>query len=61
MGTIKLNLPTEARTRRLQHAEQRAQNAPENILIPLVLQIFPSMFIVLLYPAVTKFSQALGS
>jgi tight adherence protein C len=60
MGTIMRNLAAETRKRRRQHAEERAHKAPVKMLFPLVLLMFPSMFIVLLYPAVTKFSQALG-
>lgn len=60
MGTIMRNLASETRKRRRQHAEERAHKAPVKMLFPLVLLMFPSMFIVLLYPAVQKFSQALG-
>jgi tight adherence protein C len=60
MGTIMRNLAVETRKRRKQHAEERAHKAPVKMLFPLVLLMFPSMFIVLLYPAVQKFSAALG-
>jgi len=60
MGTIMRNLAIETRKRRKQHAEERAHKAPVKMLFPLVLLMFPSMFIVLLYPAVQKFSAALG-
>jgi tight adherence protein C len=60
MGTIMRNLATETRKRRRQHAEERAHKAPVKMLFPLVLLMFPSMFIVLLYPAVQKFTEALG-
>jgi tight adherence protein C len=60
MGTIMRNLAAETRKRRRQHAEERAHKAPVKMLFPLVLLMFPSMFIVLLYPAVQKFSQAIG-
>jgi tight adherence protein C len=60
MGTIMRNLATETRKRRKAHAEERAHKAPVKMLFPLVLLMFPSMFIVLLYPAVQKFSEALG-
>jgi tight adherence protein C len=60
MGSIMRNLAAETRKRRRQHAEERAHKAPVKMLFPLVLLMFPSMFIVLLYPAVQKFSQALG-
>jgi tight adherence protein C len=60
MGTIMRNLAAETRKRRRAHAEERAHKAPVKMLFPLVLLMFPSMFIVLLYPAVQKFTQALG-
>jgi tight adherence protein C len=60
MGTIMRNLAAETRKRRRQHAEERAHKAPVKMLFPLVLLMFPSMFIVLLYPAVQKFTQAFG-
>jgi tight adherence protein C len=60
IGTILRNLATEMRKRRRQSAEERAQKAPIKILFPLVFLIFPSMFIVLLYPAVHTFMQSMG-
>jgi tight adherence protein C len=60
MGAIMRNLAAETRKRRKQFAEERAHKAPVKMLFPLVLLMFPSMFIVLLYPAVQKFSEALG-
>jgi tight adherence protein C len=61
MGTIMRNLATETRKRRRARAEERAHKAPVKMLFPLVLLMFPSMFIVLLWPAVQKFSEALGT
>lgn len=52
IGTMMRNLALEMRTRRRQTAQERVQKAPLKMLFPLVFLIFPSMFIVLLYPAV---------
>ena len=60
IGTIMRNLAVEMRKRRRQAAEERAQKAPIKILFPLVFLIFPAMFIVLLYPAIHSFGEALG-
>ncbi|OEF96193.1 type II secretion system F family protein [Desulfuribacillus alkaliarsenatis] len=45
----------EVRERRRQRAEEEAMKAPIKILFPLVLFIFPSIFIVLLGPAIIQF------
>jgi tight adherence protein C len=52
IGTMLRNLALEMRTRRRQAAQERVQKAPLKMLFPLIFLIFPSMFIVLLYPAV---------
>jgi len=52
IGTMMRNLAVEMRTRRRQGAEERVQKAPLKMLFPLIFLIFPSMLIVLLYPAV---------
>jgi len=54
------NLAIEMRKRRRAVAEQRAQKAPIKLLFPLILLIFPAMFIVLLGPAVYALSKAFG-
>jgi tight adherence protein C len=50
----------QLRIRRRQLAEEKARKAPIKMLIPLVLLIFPAMFVVLLAPAVLQFMIALG-
>jgi len=47
----------EVRERRRQRAEEAAMKAPIKILFPLVLFIFPSIFIVLLGPAILQFME----
>ncbi len=45
----------EMRTQRKQRAEEEAMKAPIKMLFPLVLFVFPSLFIVLLGPALIQF------
>lgn len=52
MGQIMRNLAHEMRSRRRATAEERAQKTPVKMLFPLVFLIFPSLFIVLMTPAV---------
>jgi tight adherence protein C len=52
MGQIMRNLSHEMRSRRRSSAEERAQKTPIKMLFPLVFLIFPSLFIVLMAPAV---------
>ena len=60
IGMILRNLASEMRKRRRAYAEERAQKAPIKMLFPLVLLIFPSLFIVLLYPALSEIGKAFG-
>jgi tight adherence protein C len=61
VGKIMRDLADEMRKRRKQRAEERAQKAPTKMLFPLVLLIFPAMFVVLLGPAVVQLLQSLDS
>jgi tight adherence protein C len=60
IGDIMRGLAVEARARRRTAAEERAHKAPIKLLFPLVLLIFPSIMIILLYPALHNITQALG-
>jgi tight adherence protein C len=50
----------ELRTKRRQVAEERAAKLAVKLLIPILLFIFPSMFIVMLAPALFHITEALG-
>jgi tight adherence protein C len=61
IGEIMRGLATEARANRRSAAEERAHRAPVKLLFPLVFLIFPSILIVLLYPALHNVTQTLGA
>ena len=46
----------EIRRQRRQKAEEEAMKAPIKMLLPLVALVFPSLFIVLLGPAILQFA-----
>jgi tight adherence protein C len=60
IGQIMRDLAQEMRRRRRAVAQEKAQKAPIKILFPLILLIFPAMFVILLGPALAMFLQALG-
>jgi tight adherence protein C len=60
IGPIMRNLATDMRRRRRQAAQERVQKTPIKMLFPLMFLIFPSLFIVLLYPAMYTILHELG-
>jgi tight adherence protein C len=58
-GQVMRSLAHEMRARRKARAQEKAQKAPVLMLFPLVFLIFPSMFIVLMTPAVINLVHAL--
>ena len=59
-GQIMRSLSHEMRARRKAMAEEKAQKAPILMLFPLVFLIFPSMFIVLMTPAILNLIHSLS-
>jgi tight adherence protein C len=60
IGQILRNLALEMRKRRRAAAEERAQKAAIKILFPLVILIFPAMFVIILAPALYRIMDTLS-
>jgi tight adherence protein C len=60
IGAMLRNVASETRKRRRGLARERAQRAPLKLIFPLVLLIFPAMFLVLMFPAAYNIARALG-
>ncbi len=60
MGSVLRNQASQIRQKRKQRAQEKAQKAPVKIMIPLVFFIFPSIFIIILGPAVIKILDIFG-
>lgn len=59
IGGVLRNQSQQIRQKHRQRAEEKAQKAPVKIMIPLVFFVFPSVFIVILGPAVIQIIQNL--
>ena len=59
MGQIMRTIADEMRKRRKAAAEERAQKAPIKMLFPLLIFIFPSLFVIILLPAILRIADVL--
>ncbi|MCM1566977.1 MAG: type II secretion system F family protein [Dehalobacter sp.] len=60
MGNVLRNQSAQIRLRRKQRIQEAAQKAPVKMMIPLVFFVFPSLFIVILGPAIINIMDILG-
>lgn len=61
IGQMMRSVAAETRSRRREAAHEKVQKAPVKLLFPLVLMIFPALFVVLLGPAMISIFHALSS
>jgi tight adherence protein C len=61
IGTMLRNLARETRNRRRQAVREQIMKAPVKMLFPLVFLIFPALFLVLLYPALSSVIHSLAA
>jgi tight adherence protein C len=60
IGRVLKTQATEMRTKRRQWARERAAKLPVKILFPLILFIFPPVFVIVLGPAASKIGAVFG-
>jgi tight adherence protein C len=61
IGGVLRNQSVQMREKRRQRAEEKAQKAPVKMMVPLVFFVFPSVFIVILGPAVIQIIQGFSN